>query len=104
MGADIFHLICQVGDHKILVSLFGLLLYFVLSCSGSGMHPWRCIYSLREQPTEVDKLNLNNLDCITPQRAMQAHAPKAVAKQAGSQIHFSSDFPSWDINLCRNQL
>lgn len=96
MGADIFHLICQVGDPKILVSLFGFLLYFFLSCSSSGMHPWRRIYNLREQSTEVDKMDLNKLYCITSQRTVQAHAPKAVAKKAGSQIHFSSEFPSWE--------
>lgn len=61
------------------------------------------IYSSREQTMEVDKLHPNNLRCMVPWRAVQAHAPKPVSEQAGGQIHFSSELPSWDIKLGRNQ-
>lgn len=53
---------------------------------------------------EADKLYLNKLLCMASGRGVQAHVPKAVSERTGSQIHFSSELLSWDINLGRNQL
>lgn len=72
-------------------------------CSSSGMTLWRCVYNLREQIMEVNKLYLNKLCCMAHERAVQACVPKAASGQAGSQICISTKFPSWDINPGRNQ-
>lgn len=94
MGVDIFHLICQAADTKVLVSLFGFFAIFCFELLKFRYLSMEVYLQFKRAVYRVDKLYLNKLYCITSQRAMQARAPKAVAEQAGSQIHFSSEFPS----------
>jgi len=61
-----------------------------------------CLQLKRADFTKINKLYSNNLCCMAYENS-GSHGPRAASEHAGSQLHISAKFPSWDINIGRNQ-
>lgn len=68
------------------------------------MTPWRCVFTTQEIRLYKDKQALFKQAVLYGiWKDSGGHGSKAASEQDGTQIHISGKFPSWDINIGKNQ-